>query len=95
MNNLIEDIYITIEPLSDGQALDISEQQIEDFGEAMKNVMRSWANPTKRDSNFSIRMSNVGKGTRRLWFDNKYKNKQSESKLNSPTQIKFLYGHML
>jgi len=28
MNNLIEDIYKTIEPLSDGQALDISEQQI-------------------------------------------------------------------
>tara|TARA_R110002012_G_scaffold94235_3_gene228185 strand:- start:3425 stop:4321 length:897 start_codon:yes stop_codon:yes gene_type:complete len=95
MNNLIEDIYKTIEPLSDGQALDISEQQIEDFGEAMKDVMRSWANPTKRDSNFSIRMSNVGKGTRRLWFDNKYKNKQSESKPNPPTQIKFLYGHML
>ena len=95
MENLIEDIYKTIEPLSDGQALDISEQQIEDFGEAMKDVMRSWANPTKRDSNFSIRMSNVGKGTRRLWFDNKYKNKQSESKPNPPTQIKFLYGHML
>ena len=95
MNNLIEDIYKTIEPLSDGQALDISEQQIENFGEAMKDVMRSWANPTKRDSNFSIRMSNVGKGTRRLWFDNKYKNKQSESKPNPPTQIKFLYGHML
>ena len=95
MENLIEDIYKTIEPLSDGQALDISEQQIENFGEAMKDVMRSWANPTKRDSNFSIRMSNVGKGTRRLWFDNKYKNKQSESKPNPPTQIKFLYGHML
>ena len=95
MNNLIEDIYKTIEPLSDGQALDISEQQIEDFGEAMKDVMRSWANPTKRDSNFSIRMSNVGKGTRRLWFDNKYKNKQSESKPNPPTQIKLFYGHML
>ena len=95
MDDLIQDIYKTIEPLSDGQALDISEQQIEDFGEAMKDVMRSWANPTKRDSNFSIRMSNVGKGTRRLWFDNKYKNKQSESKPNPPTQIKFLYGHML
>jgi len=95
MNNLIEDIYKTIEPLSDGQALDISDQQIEDFGEAMKIVMRSWANPTKRDSNFSIRMSNVGKPIRRLWFDNKYKDKETESKPTPPTQIKFLYGHML
>ena len=95
MNNLIEDIYKTIEPLSDGEALDISEYQIEVFGKAMEAVLRSWANPTKRDSNFSVRMSNVGKHPRRLWFDNKYKNEQGESKPNPPTQIKFLYGHIL
>jgi len=91
---LVEDIYKTLEPLSDGKPLDISEQQIEDFGEAMKDVMRSWSNPTKRDSNFSIRMSNVGKPARRLWFDSQVTDKES-FKTNSPTQIKFLYGHML
>ena len=91
---LVEDIYKTLEPLSDGKPLDISEQQIEDFGEAMKDVMRSWSNPTKRDSNFSIRMSNVGKPARRLWFDSQATDKES-FKTNSPTQIKFLYGHML
>ena len=32
MNNLIEDIYNTIETLSDGEAIDISEYQIELFG---------------------------------------------------------------
>jgi len=94
MNTLVEDIYKTLEPLSDGKPLDISEQQIENFGEAMKDVMRSWANPTKRDSNFSIRMSNVGKPARRLWFDSQVTDKES-FKTNSPTQIKFLYGHML
>ena len=94
MNTLVEDIYKTLEPLSDGKPLDISEQQIENFGEAMKDVMRSWANPTKRDSNFSIRMSNVGKPARRLWFDSQATDKES-FKTNSPTQIKFLYGHML
>ena len=95
MNDLIEDIYNTIEPLSDGEAINISEYQIEVFGKAMEAALRSWANPTHRDSNFNIRMSNVGKPIRRLWFDNKYKNTYSDSKPNAQTQIKFLYGHML
>ena len=72
-SELVEDIYKTIEPLSDGEAIDISEYQIEVFGKAMEAALRSWANPTHRDSNFNIRMSNVGKPVRRLWFDNKYK----------------------
>ena len=95
MDDLIKDIYETIEPLSDGEAINISEYQIEVFGKAMEAALRSWANPTHRDSNFNIRMSNVGKPVRRLWFDNKYKNTHSDSKPSAHTQIKFLYGHML
>jgi len=93
MENLIEDIYKTIEPLSNGEPIDITEEQIDAFGESMKEVMRSWANPTKRDSNFSIRMSNVGKHPRKLWFDSQSGERQST--IDVPTQIKFLYGHML
>ena len=95
MENLIEDIYKTIEPLSEGKALDISEEQIENFGESMKKVMRSWANPIERDSNFSIRMSNVGKHPRKLWFDSQQRDTEKQSTIDAPTQIKFLYGHML
>ena len=56
MDDLVQDIYKTIEPLSNGEPIDITEEQIDDFGESIKEVMRSWANPTKRDSTFSIRM---------------------------------------
>ena len=93
LDSLVQDIYKTIEPLSSGEPIDISEEQIDAFGESMKEVMRSWANPTKRDSTFSIRMSNVGKHPRKLWFDSKSKDERSP--INVPTQIKFLYGHML
>ena len=93
MDDLVQDIYKTIEPLSNGEPIDITEEQIDDFGESIKEVMRSWANPTKRDSTFSIRMSNVGKHPRKLWFDSKSTEKRST--INVPTQIKFLYGHML
>ncbi len=72
MSKLIEDIYETIAPLSDGKPIEVLEEDIESFGEAIKNVMRDWTAPTKRDSTFSIRMSNVGKPLRKLWFDSNY-----------------------
>jgi len=95
MNDLIEDIYKALEPLSDGKSIALSEEDIENFGENIKEVMSSWANPIKRDTEFSIRMSNVGLHPRKLWYDSRYKYTQEENKIKPSTQIKFLYGHIL
>ena len=54
MNDLVKDIYKALEPLSDGKSIALSEGDIEDFGENIKKVMSSWANPIKRDTEFSI-----------------------------------------
>jgi hypothetical protein len=95
MNDLVEDIYKALEPLSDGKSIALSEEDIEDFGENIKKVMSSWANPIKRDTEFSIRMSNVGIHPRKLWYDSKYKYTREINKIKPSTQIKFLYGHIL
>ena len=95
MDNLIEDIYKALEPLSDGKRIALSEEDIENFGENIKKVMSSWANPAKRDTKFSIRMSNVGIHPRKLWYDSKYKYTKEQNKIKPSTQIKFLYGHIL
>jgi len=95
MINLVEDIYKALEPLSDGKGIALSEEDIEDFGENIKKVMSSWANPAKRDTEFSIRMSNVGLHPRKLWYDSKYKYTKEQNKIKPSTQIKFLYGHLL
>jgi hypothetical protein len=59
----------------------------------MKAALTSWARPPKRDSSFSLRMSNIGKPIRRLWFD---KHGDVTQEGHSPqTFIKFLYGHLL
>ena len=92
LNNLIEDIYKNIQPICDGESLDLSEEQIDKFGEDMKNVLRNWASPTVRDSRFTLRMSNVGKPLRQLWYDNK---SEMDSSVTPITMIKFLYGHIL
>tara|TARA_R100001460_G_scaffold44048_2_gene80579 strand:+ start:12317 stop:13171 length:855 start_codon:yes stop_codon:yes gene_type:complete len=92
LNNLIEDIYTNIQPICDGESLDLSEEQIDKFGEDMKNVLRHWSSPTTRDSNFTLRMSNIGKPMRQLWYDSKSK---TDSSVTPITMIKFLYGHIL
>ena len=92
LNNLIEDIYKNIQPICDGESLDLSEEQIDKFGEDMKNVLRNWSSPTVRDCRFTLRMSNVGKPLRQLWYDNK---SEMDSSVTPITMIKFLYGHIL
>jgi hypothetical protein len=92
LNTLIEDIYSQVEILGRGEALNVTDDQIEDFGNYMKEALRDWLTP-KANSKPTLRMSNIGKPSRQLWFD---MNSEREAKgINAPTMIKFLYGHIL
>ena len=82
-----------LSPLKEGKPLDISDKVIDDFGEAVKDVVKHWATPKPRDNN-TLRMSNIGKPSRKLWYDIKDKN-NSNSFEDSYLPIKFLYGHLL
>ena len=92
LNTLVEDIYSKLSVLGEGKSLDLSDEVIEQFGEDMKDVLRHWSTPTPRSTE-TLRMSNIGKPNRQLWYDMKYPNESNT--INSPTFIKFLYGHML
>lgn len=88
---IVEDIYSKLDELND-KPLEISEDLIDNFGEAMKEAIRSWSTPQGRDG-FSLRMSNIGRPMRQLWFE-----KQAEAKdkrLHASLFVKFLYGHLL
>ena len=65
LNTLIEDIYKELDGLSNGKALDISEKDAEEFGNAMKDILLQWATPYERKKE-TLRMSNVGKPNRQL-----------------------------
>jgi hypothetical protein len=91
LENLVEDIYLALEPLSVGEDLNLSEEVIEDFGERIKSVLLHWSQPRKQSKD--LRMSNIGRPARRLWYDSK---QQENARLpGATTQIKFLYGHLL
>ena len=92
LNNLIPDIYKELEDLSKGQPLPLSKDNIDKTMEGIKNAILSWSDPSERNKDFTLRMSNVGKPTRQLWFE---KRDSEQNTASAPLQIKFLYGHLL
>ena len=93
LNTLVDDINKSLEGLSTGTPLNISEEDLDLTLSRIKTTILEWSNPSERNSNFTLRMSNIGKPARQLWFE---KNKPLDSaKPSAATQMKFLYGHLL
>ena len=93
LDTLVEDIYNKIGVLADGEHIDLDEDTIEQFGESMKEILYSWSHPSPRGKP-SLRMSNVGKQPRQLWYEMNSTSDTTEV-ISPPTFIKFLYGHLL
>ena len=92
LDTLVDDIYKKLSVLGKGKSLNLSEESIEQFGESMKDVLRHWSTPTPRSTE-TLRMSNIGRPNRQLWYD--MKTEQQAQEIPPATFIKFLYGHML
>jgi hypothetical protein len=93
LDTLVQDIYNKIGVLGKGEHIDLDKDTIEQFGESMKEILYNWSHPEPR-GNEKLRMSNIGRKSRQLWFDTRAEDTQSE---NIPAHIfiKFLYGHLL
>ncbi len=92
LNTLVEDIYSSLQPLCEGTPYPLTDEEIDKFGESIKEVLTHWARPAKRDVGFNLRMSNIGKPLRQIWFDSK---STTSNTVTPTTMIKFLYGHLL
>lgn len=93
LDNVVPDIYKHLEGLSDGTPLPLTEEDIDNTLSGIKEALMSWAAPSERNKDFTVRMSNVGKPARQLWFEKR--DPQGRGLVDGPTQIKFLYGHLL
>jgi len=87
---LVEDIYKLMDTREIGPDVNLDEE-IEHFGEAMKDLMRKEFTPQQRD-NRKLRLSAIGKPDRQLWSA---ANDLEKEKLKPHTYIKFMYGHMI
>ena len=92
LDTLVQDIYDKLDTLTEGKSLNVSEETADAFGEAMKKALLHWSAEHPVDKP-TLRMSNVGKPNRQLWYDMKSENQAI--KFAPPVQIKFLYGHIL
>lgn len=94
LTNLVKDIYEMLDSLTRGTGVGITDKEYEEFGKEMADALKHWATPQDRTGKAILRMSNIGKPERRLWFDAHSKSDTTEN-LQASTQIKFLYGHLL
>ena len=93
LDTLVDDIYSKLSVLGEGKQLDVSEKDIDELGESIKTALKHWAHPEPRNSTETLRMSNIGRPTRQLWYD--LNSEESNIPISPPTFIKFLYGHIL
>ena len=93
LDTLIQDIYSSLEGLSSGEALNISEEELDLTLSRMKESILAWSKPREVENSFRLRMSNIGRPLRQLWYESK--NTSDHHVVSGSTQIKFLYGHIL
>ena len=91
LSTLVDDIYSSVSKLGTGE-VQIPPELLDSLLEGIKNAIVSWATPQNKNG-FALRMSNIGKPSRQLYYENKYAD--SESTVDASTLIKFLYGHLL
>jgi len=90
LSTLVEDIYQTVSDLNNGNK-QIPDEMLESLSKGISGAVKAWASP-KENREFILRMSNVGRPARQLYYNNKH---TSTYLPDSPTLIKFLYGHLL
>jgi len=92
LDTVVEDIYSAIEDLGKGKPIEVNEEDLDKFGDFMKEAMKDWLTP-RANRKPSLRMSNIGKPERQLWYE--MKSNPREVAIPASTMIKFLYGHIL
>ena len=61
LTNLVSDIYETIQPLCDGNSIDISDDLIDELSDNIRSVFKQWQDVPERNKKFTIRDKAVRK----------------------------------
>jgi len=93
LDTLVADIYKLMKDKNSAKGVD-PQAEIEKFGESMKDLMKKEFLPGERTygGGGNLRLSAVGKPDLQQWYSAR---KYGGEPINSPTLIKFMYGHMI
>lgn len=87
INTLVQDIYSLLEKGTEQDTFAACQM----FGQRMANLMQERLRP--KEERRTLRMSNIGKPDRMLWYECNPSIKKEE--FNGPTYLKFLYGDLI
>lgn len=93
IHTLVQDIYDLMQYKQVDCDYAEAELIIEDFGEAVKNLMYKEFIGRGRFDGRKLRMSNIGKEDRFLW--NHYNNVGPKEPMQPHNLVKFMYGHLI
>ena len=85
IDTLVEDIESLLV-----NGVELTDEQAKVFGDRMASLIKNRL--VREDRKGTLRMSNLGKPDRQLWFD---VNQKSNGKLHPHTYMKFLYGDII
>ena len=92
LDTLVEDIYTLMKNKNSAKGVD-PEEEIEKFGEAIKDLMKKEFLPSNhRYDGRKLRLSAIGKPDLQQWYS---VNNYWGEKIKPHTLIKFMYGHLI
>jgi hypothetical protein len=88
MSTLVNDIYTVL-----SKGCDVSDKDADEFGKEIAGLIKSRLEERQKPAReFTLRMSNIGKGARQLWYDKRF---GKEEDLPPATIFKFIYGDLI
>ena len=94
IDTVATDIKKLIANIANGTPAKITEENMNQFLNNIKEAMIAWNTPPKKEKyNGVLRMSILGKPARQLWYD-KYSPKETKE-YDASNNLKFLYGHII
>jgi|TARA_R110000751_G_scaffold39314_3_gene93514 hypothetical protein len=90
IETLTEDIYSLF---TSGDNVTLKQEDIDKLGKDLATVIASVLSEKRSEDN-KLRLSQIGKPNRRIWYDLNTKSDKKEQ-IDGATYIKFLYGHIL
>jgi len=91
INTLVKDVNKIFSDIGAGKPIKLPEQRVDVLVNNLKEVLYQWATP--REKSVGLRMSNVGRPNRQLWYD--IKSNKNQEELSPAVVFRFLYGHIV
>ena len=88
IQTIIPDIHQLLENGKQG----FSERNLQDFFKALREDIETFLSPEDKDRSGRLRMSSIGKNSRKLWYE--FRDKKP-SKLDGQTKLKLFFGNLV